>query len=75
MRWRFPDTGLKKPAHQKAMDRISRYGGIVLLLSWLPVVGDPLCVAAGWARIHFAVALVFIAIGKAMRYFFILQLV
>lgn len=74
LRWRFPDTGLKKPEHKKAMERVSQYGGPVLLLSWLPVVGDPLCVAAGWARIGVLPALIFIAAGKAVRYFILLEL-
>ncbi len=73
LRWRFPDAGLKKPGQQKAMHRISRYGGPVLLLSWVPVIGDPLCVAAGWAKIHFIPALCFIALGKMARYFILLQ--
>ena len=28
-----------------------RYGAPVLLLSWVPILGDPLCVAAGWLRL------------------------
>lgn len=75
LRWRFPDAGLKKPEHQKAMERVGHYGGPILLLSWLPVVGDPLCVAAGWARIGILPALLFIATGKAVRYFILLELI
>ena len=74
LRRRFPDAGLKKPEHAKALDRIGRYGGPVLLLSWLPVVGDPLCVAAGWARIGFLPALLYIALGKGVRYLVLVQL-
>ncbi|MFO8023832.1 hypothetical protein [Thiohalophilus sp.] len=40
----------------------------MLLLSWLPVIGDPLCVAAGWLRIHWLLSLVLIGIGKTARY-------
>jgi membrane protein YqaA with SNARE-associated domain len=39
-----------------------------LLLSWLPVVGDPLCFAAGFLRLPFLASLTFIALGKAARY-------
>jgi membrane protein YqaA with SNARE-associated domain len=44
------------------------------LLSWLPVIGDPLCVAAGWLRLHWFLSLVFIGIGKTARYAVLLYL-
>lgn len=47
---------------------IERYGAGALLLSWLPVIGDGLCLAAGWFRIHWLTALLLIAAGKALRY-------
>ncbi|MEM7255131.1 MAG: YqaA family protein [Pseudomonadota bacterium] len=53
---------------QAALTRLRRFGPPVLLLSWVPIIGDPLCVAAGWLRVHWATALVYIAIGKAARY-------
>ena len=67
------DTHLK-PEQQKAVMRIKQYGSPVLLLSWLPFIGDPLCVAAGWLRIHWLTALLFIGLGKAARYGVILYL-
>ncbi|MET0104004.1 MAG: VTT domain-containing protein [Sedimenticola sp.] len=72
--WRFPDKGLHKPEHRKAQQRIQRYGSPLLLLSWLPVVGDPLCLAAGWSGIRLLPAMLFIAIGKAARYGVLLAL-
>lgn len=47
---------------------LRRWGAPVLLLSWLPFVGDALCLAAGWLRVRVLWASVFIAIGKAARY-------
>lgn len=52
----------------KGIETVRRYGAPVLLLSWVPIVGDPLCVAAGWLRIHLAAATAFIAAGKLARY-------
>jgi len=66
--WRYPAEGLVKPAHRKALARLERHGSPILLLSWLPVIGDPLCVAAGWLRIAWWQSLLFIALGKAARY-------
>lgn len=71
----LPAGRLDKPNYRKAVDRIRRWGSPALVFSWLPVVGDPLCVAAGWLRIHWLHALVFIAAGKAARYAVILLLV
>ncbi len=71
---RWPARRLHKPAQQRAIRWLERHGSPLLLLSWLPVVGDPLCVAAGWLRIGFWPALVFIALGKAARYGAILWL-
>jgi len=65
---RFPNQGLHKPEQRRALARIQRYGSPLLLLSWLPLVGDPLCVAAGWAGIRLRPALLFIGIGKGARY-------
>lgn len=65
---RFPSQGLHKPEQRRALARIQRHGSPLLLLSWLPLVGDPLCVAAGWAGIRLPPALLFIAIGKGARY-------
>ncbi|HEB95398.1 MAG TPA: DedA family protein [Sedimenticola thiotaurini] len=65
---RFPGHGLHRPEHRRALQRIQRYGSPLLLLSWLPLVGDPLCVAAGWAGIRLAPATLFIALGKGARY-------
>lgn len=52
----------------KGLLTLQRYGSPVLLLSWVPVIGDPLCVAAGWLRVNAALAAAFIAIGKFARY-------
>ena len=57
---KYSSDKLLKPNHQLAVSRIKRYGSPVLLLSWLPIIGDPLCVAAGWLRIHWLTALIFI---------------
>ncbi len=65
---------LKKPEYLTAANWLEKHGSPILLLSWLPVVGDPLCLAAGWLKIHFWPALFFIAAGKTVRYGIILVL-
>ena len=45
-----------------------KYGSWSLLLSWLPVIGDPLCLIAGLFRISFIRFSVLIFVGKFFRY-------
>lgn len=52
----------------KGLASVQRYGSPVLLLSWVPLIGDALCVAAGWLRVNAALAAAFIALGKLARY-------
>jgi len=45
-----------------------KYGSWSLLLSWLPVVGDPLCLLAGIFKIGFARFSFLVFFGKFLRY-------
>jgi len=57
-----------KPPHARALRWLERWGTKACLLAWLPVVGDPLCAVAGWLRLPFWPCLVYMAIGKFLRY-------
>lgn len=57
---------------QWALVMSQRYGVWVLLLSWLPVVGDLLCGLAGWLRFPLGLSLLCITLGKLARYLVIL---
>ena len=59
---------------QKAEALFARYGQPVLLLSWLPVIGDPLTLVAGLLRMKLPLFLLFVTIGKAARYAVVLYL-
>jgi membrane protein YqaA with SNARE-associated domain len=52
----------------RGLDTVRRYGSPALLLAWVPLLGDPLCMAAGWLRINAAMAALLMAIGKLARY-------
>ncbi len=55
----------------KGLERVQKYGAPILLLSWIPVIGDPLCVAAGWLRLNPWLSALYIAAGKFARYWVI----
>jgi len=65
--WKYPLREFSSK-HQRAFDHLQRWGTPALSLSWLPIVGDPLCLVAGWLKMNFFLSLVFIAIGKTLRY-------
>ena len=53
---------------------LQRFGPKTLLLSWLPIVGDPLCALAGWLELPFWRCVLWMAAGKLLRYLFITQI-
>lgn len=62
--------------HFPRLDRwMQRYGALTLILSWLPVVGDALCVLAGWRRVPWLPATGWMLLGKGLRYLALLLLV
>jgi membrane protein YqaA with SNARE-associated domain len=52
----------------KLLNWFNKIGPPALLLSWLPIVGDPLCAVAGWMRLPWLPCFIYIAIGKFLRY-------
>ena len=63
-RW-FP---VNPKSFAKAQGWYHRYGRWSLLLSWGPIIGDPLTVAAGALRESFAVFLTLVTLAKTGRY-------
>lgn len=46
----------------------AKYGAWSLLLSWLPVIGDPLCLLAGLFRVGLGKFSLLVFVGKFSRY-------
>jgi len=57
-----------KRVEARALRWLERFGAKACLLSWLPIVGDPLCAVAGWLRLPFWPCVAYMAIGKLARY-------
>ncbi|MEG9533633.1 YqaA family protein [Mannheimia indoligenes] len=57
---------------QWALEKSKKYGILVLLFSWLPIVGDIFCGVAGWLRFNLWQSIILIVIGKLLRYLFLL---
>jgi membrane protein YqaA with SNARE-associated domain len=66
MGWLLPQT-----QQLKHVDKLRRFGTPALLFAWVPLVGDAICLTAGWLRLNWWQAALFMAIGKSARYFMI----
>jgi len=65
---RFHKQPATKVSTRKAFERVQKYGAPVLFFSWLPLIGDPLCLAAGYLRCNPWHCALFIVVGKVSRY-------
>jgi membrane protein YqaA with SNARE-associated domain len=54
--------------HLKALEWLERIGPKACLLAWLPIIGDPLCAVAGWLKLPFWPCLLYMGVGKLIRY-------
>ena len=61
-------------SQQRAESYFARYGSWALLFSWLPVLGDPLCLVGGFLRTGFWRFLLLVTTGKFIRYFLVAKL-
>ena len=50
------------------LDLVRKYGAPATLFAWLPLIGDALCVAAGWLRVNWLAVLGCMAAGRLARY-------
>ncbi len=66
MGWLVPRT-----QRLKHVEKVRRYGTPALLLAWAPLIGDALCLAAGWLRLNPWQAALYMAMGKFARYWVI----
>jgi membrane protein YqaA with SNARE-associated domain len=64
----------EKKSFIKAQQWLEQHGAPVLFFSFLPIIGDPLCLVAGLIRIHWLKALAYITLGKFTRYIVLLGL-
>ncbi len=69
--WHHKIQGMFK-LNDKALIRVRKWGVPVLFFSWMPVIGDPLCLAAGYLRLPVWPSMIMIFISKFIRYLVLL---
>ena len=70
--------GARKALAQHRQSRwftwLKRFGPKTLIFSWLPLIGDPLCVLAGWLELPLWRCVFWMALGKLLRYLFVTRI-
>jgi len=70
MGWMLPTT-----QQLKHIEKMRRYGTPALLLAWAPLIGDALCLVAGWLKLNIGYAMLFMAVGKFVRYWVVATII
>jgi len=66
---------VKNPSRfEKAKHNIQKYGASLALLSWVPIIGDPLTIGLGFFRVPFIPVFIYMTIAKTLRYAIIIFL-
>lgn len=66
---------LKKEKILKYKKVFDKYGAYSLLLSWVPIIGDPLTFVAGVLKYDFKIFLLLVSLAKSLRYILLVYLV
>ena len=52
----------------KWQNQINRFGPYMAILCWVPIIGDVISVALGYFKVSFIRFVIFLSIGKSVRY-------
>ncbi len=63
---------IQKERLDKASDFFGKYGGVSLLFSWVPIIGDPITFVAGILKYDIKKFLLLVFLAKFGRYLFLL---
>ena len=62
---------IKKNSIEKIKSKFDKYGNYLLLLSWLPIIGDPITLVAGVLKYDLKKFILIVTFAKFFRYLFI----
>ncbi len=66
---------VNQESQKRAEFYFDRYGSWALLFSWVPILGDPLCLVGGVLKMSFWKFLALVAVGKLLRYMVVAEVV
>jgi membrane protein YqaA with SNARE-associated domain len=61
----------KKEKIESLSQWVQKYGHPLLLLSWIPVIGDILVMIVGMSKPKMGISIMYLSIGKTLRFFFV----
>jgi len=64
----------KETQIERSSKWFNKFGRWSLLFAWVPIIGDPITLAAGLLRVKFIEFIILVTIGKVSRYFLIYYL-
>lgn len=64
---------VEKKLDPRALEKLRRYGSPLTFFAWLPIVGDALCVGAGWLRLNWVAVTIWMTAGRVIRYWVVAQ--
>ncbi|NBS57844.1 MAG: DedA family protein [Betaproteobacteria bacterium] len=64
---------IEKKLAPRALEKLRRYGSPLTFFAWLPIVGDALCVGAGWLRLNWVAVTIWMTAGRVIRYWVVAQ--
>ena len=64
---------IEKKLDPRALEKLRRYGSPLTFFAWLPIVGDALCVGAGWLRLNWVAVTIWMTAGRVIRYWAVAQ--
>ena len=70
---RLLPTRIQSRLDPRAVAKLRHYGSPLAFFAWLPVVGDALCIGAGWLRLNWIAVTAFMATGRLIRYWVVAQ--
>lgn len=59
---------------EKTKSHLTKYGSLLALFVWIPILGDVFALALGYFKINFTLTALFMLIGKFFRYLLIVFL-
>lgn len=75
LEWIERHAHTKREKIERAERFVRKYGPVMGLFSWLPILGSAITVALGYLRANFPLTVTFMAIGKGVRYIVVLYIV
>ncbi len=59
---------VKRETLEKQKEKIDKYGPLLALLAWLPIIGDVFAIALGFYKTKPILSAIFMLIGRAIRF-------